>query len=351
VIQLSKTLFVRMLVPLPFPVFFKRFWPTEEQAACVKYDTLNLKLWLEADTLSDWHPPVDTVEELKQQHSHPTAGSVHIECELLSISEELTQHIFKHPQAGLIGHPEHEEPCDPLNQEHESLGQLVFEKTCLVVNRFLTFARAYTGQYCCIELPQKNRYSFFWEAGTKISENCKDWKPWIPPPSSQMLTVFGYHCVRNIDESNWSELCDFLKSKKKPDLVLDLLANADELAYRGHLRTSVFEAVSALEVCISNFVESPKLTLLSRVNDRPVRAEKLSLLFKKLGLRNSMDHLFPLYFTEKEMPRDVLSDCQCAIGIRNNIAHQGQRKLDQEDVKKHLSSIRSFCEMLDGFID
>ncbi|NOZ40415.1 MAG: hypothetical protein GXP24_09335 [Planctomycetes bacterium] len=348
---MTKQLVVRMLVPLPYPIFFKKFWPPEELAATVSRDDLKLKLWLDKDSLSDWCPKVDSVEELHKHHSHPTVGSVHVECEILNVQDDLITHIYEFPEGGKNKSPLADPIVDPDDQRHELFGKNLYIEIRRLVNRFIEFARTNTGQFRAEHIPEQYPSTFFENAKAKISVDRGSWIKWYPPPNFRVLRVSGYKCVRNIEKSDWTLLCDFLAADGQSDLVLALLANAEALADQGYTRSAILEAVGAVEFCIGRFMESPKLATLAKVSDKPVRSDGLRSLYTKMGLRGTVDHLLPLYFSDQEMPPEILKSCQSAVASRQNIAHCGQRKVDAEKVEKYLKSIREFCSILTEYMD
>lgn len=64
---------------------------------------------------------------------------------------------------------------------------------------------------------------------------------------------------RCISKSDWNDLKGFAASDSRPDLMLELVANAEQLAADGYHRSAIIEGVSALEIAVSSFGRLPRL--------------------------------------------------------------------------------------------
>ncbi len=74
-----------------------------------------------------------------------------------------------------------------------------------------------------------------------------------------------------------------------------------------------------------------------------------------MGLFGTIHYLFPVIFTEEQMPTELLKTCQKALEMRQTIIHGksgGSRRpenIDKQDVTRYLAAIRRVCTILEGF--
>jgi hypothetical protein len=66
-----------------------------------------------------------------------------------------------------------------------------------------------------------------------------------------------------------------------------------------------------------------------------------------LGLRGSVNYLLPLMLEEGEVSCEDLAQCQGAAEEPNNVAHNGQRDVQPEKLRRYSQGIRSLCQALD----
>jgi hypothetical protein len=70
---------------------------------------------------------------------------------------------------------------------------------------------------------------------------------------------------------------------------------------------------------------------------------------KHLGVRGTIRFLFPIMFKPEAMPEEILTGCQEAVDLRNNLIHNGQRRANPDKVWQMLRSITKICMLLEGF--
>ncbi len=112
----------------------------------------------------------------------------------------------------------------------------------------------------------------------------------------------------------------------------------------------MIEAVSALEVAILEFSKNPNyLRFMDSETIERIAQKSLASQVQNLGLRGTIRFLFPIIFKSDIMPGNVLIDCQRAVDIRNNVVHNGQRRVDSNEIWRILRSIKRMCLLLEDY--
>jgi hypothetical protein len=228
-----------------------------------------------------------------------------------------------------------------LADAYRQLGVDVNDAVDHGLSRFLSFVRVEKGQSW---LPSRASHT---ELKARAPEG--DWFRWCPTNvihlTATMLTEDNPRLLRAAD---WESLQAFMARQTKPTLTLQLLAGAEAFRNSGSHRAALTEAVSALEVALSQFARSAVLanesipeTLRNRIG-----VDGLEQLVGRLGLTASVALLLPFLFSEAQLPADVLSSCREAIKQRQNVVHQGQRTLPPAKINEFLRALRQLCELL-----
>jgi hypothetical protein len=116
------------------------------------------------------------------------------------------------------------------------------------------------------------------------------------------------------------------------------------------MRSSVIEAVTALEVSVSKFGSNVNVEMLSTSahKDR-IDIGNIGNQIQHLGFSGSIRYLIPLLISEDVLPLEVLSKCYKALEVRNNVVHQGQRGVSSDLVREILSGVSFCCRVLDAY--
>ena len=150
-----------------------------------------------------------------------------------------------------------------------------------------------------------------------------------------------------IAESEWDSVREFVTSETRTPLVGELLAGAERLAANGYGRSALTEAVTALEVAISDLGRSDDPNgKLGLVCGNRLGISNLRRQIEHLGLTGTVRYLLPLVFSEEVLPTDILAGCQDAIALRQNVVHNGQREVNEVKLRQLLSSIMKCCSIL-----
>ena len=266
---------------------------------------------------------------------------------ILSLPEELVDYIKRtaskpHPPEGIY------------QQEYRKLGKRVYLLALMNLNRLLNYVRSVKGQYWLQEYPIDKAEGLF---GINIQFNTQalidsKWYRWFSD-IKQLVNLPGSLSNENarfIEQDIWPEVIEFVTSKRRSALVWALLAGSEWLAGIGHRRSALTEAVTALEVAISDFAKRSDIKEIFE----PMVTERMNVASLKkwtgrMGLSGTVNYLFPLIIAEDKLPTDILRDCQEAINMRQNVVHNGQRDVSEHKLLTYIDSIRRFCLILEDF--
>ncbi|MDZ4204312.1 MAG: hypothetical protein U1C46_05780 [Bacteroidales bacterium] len=322
-------------------LIFTRWLPIgKANGISVAEDGMNLLLWF--DLQSTWWAFEPSEEELKKRLNVPT-HYVRVEVIVHEVNSDLANYIQHRDFKKL---PDESEKT--LQSEYEQLGLKILQIVISRINRLISYARTFKGQYWVSEykLDSRRMYSYFQSFEAKGRINGSDEFSFQPG-----VGVFIHVIMSSEDpikENEWTEVGKFVKGVQRTPLVLELLAGAEQLAGNNYARSALTEAVAALEVAILAFGRSQdnNLKLTSLVGPR-LDLNRLSKQIEHMGLSGTIRYLLPLLFPEDVLPLDVLAGCQDAITERQNVIHNQKRNV--KNVSRFIQSIRKCCKILDDY--
>jgi len=353
---MPKNLTVRHVIPVigegetESAITFYRWLPTrKEDALIVKKGNHIVRLWIDNRCIR-WGALGE--EEIKNWVNIPVY-KVYIDVEIQDLPDELVKFIYdesERPKEIHHGIKPGEEKYDELNTSYKKLGEEVLQSVLEVYYRFVAFVRNNKGQYWLSERKfDKNRIdSNNREFRSKVCSNNYDWVRWCPP----FVDVITVHLSSEAEETSikkeeWKEINQFIEGNSRPNLVLELLANAQSLLYSNHRRSAIIEAVSALEVAISRFADAPKISaLLPDEQKERLYVGSLKKTIEKIGLLPTVNYILPVLFPPTILPTEILNQCREAIWIRNNIVHNGWRDVAERKARASITAVIKTCETI-----
>jgi hypothetical protein len=240
---------------------------------------------------------------------------------------------------------------DDVVREYQSLGRAIHKLTAIRLNRLIEYARAMKGQYWVEELhfDEANPGQFFIRSGAKASfEEGKIYR--FNPDRTIVIVGHVEEQKRLITSDEWEAVQTFVLGNARTPLVGSLLASARELASKGHKRTALIEAVSALEFKLHEFARERDEDLIPEHLQIRLESKGLKSLIDKVGLRGAFGTVIPLILNEQEMPTEIVIQCREAIEIRNNVVHNGQRNIAEQRLMPILAAIENCCSRFDQLI-
>jgi hypothetical protein len=157
-----------------------------------------------------------------------------------------------------------------------------------------------------------------------------DWVRWCPGPNVITVQAALADHTRAITEDEWSAVQQFVEGSRNPPVDLQLLANAELLSKRGHGRSAVVEAVSALEGALFRFANAPNVDAFPPMVSARLSPDDLGRYVSHVGLTVSIGFLLPLIFSQETLSDSDLAHCRDIIALRQNIVHNQQRGVTDE---------------------
>jgi hypothetical protein len=352
---MAKTLTIRHTIPIsdekwagPYVTFYQ-WLPTGETEALVRETgDYTARLWIDRKCVASLSPVDD---ESLSRWVNITVQRVYVDVIVRGISDELAKFIHDERESPRGVHygigPEHED-YEQYSNRYLDLGLNVLELALKIYNRFIAYARNHKSQFWLPERPfDKTRLAVMNVAfEAKVRSKDHGWVRWCPP-GTYAITIDTAGKETSIKKDDWVRLQEFVSGDSRPNIVLELLANAQLLIDEERRRSAIIEAASALEIAVSEFASSPKLDdlvakdLLARLDSKSLHSQ-----VKHLGFSGSIRYLLPLLFPADILPMDIIKSCQQVIEIRNNVVHNRQRDISPERIRLLVASVREACEIL-----
>lgn len=330
-------------------VTFYRWLPNGKSEALVRErDDYTTRLWIEKNCVASLSEVDDT--EISRW-VNITVKKVYVEVLVRNVDDNLVRFIHDerdHPRGKHHGINPDDEDYEKLSEGYYQLGIKVLEQALTLYNRFIAFARNHKSQFWLPTRPfEKNQLSSLNVAFRgRVRSDEFDWVRWCPP-SNDVVTIYSSGEETSINKEDWQEIQEYISSDSRPNLVLELLANAQLLIQEQRRRSAIIEAVSALEIAVSEFSKSPDVNYLftQEILSR-IKIDGLHAQIEHIGFSGTVKYLLPILFPQDVLPTDTLKNCQKAIDIRNNVVHSGQRDVSATQIRSLIASIRSVCEIL-----
>jgi hypothetical protein len=286
-------------------------------------------------TWRGFQPSAEEILRTHNNHAHRVMIEVKVE-----ISQPLADHMMDiHREVG------------PIADEYKELGRNLQKLLMKRINRLLAYARSVKGQFWLDELEPDhlNPGQFFLRNNASASIDDKS-IGFDPDHRTIALTGFATELELMLTAQDWPAVREFVIGERRPPLIGTLLANARHLAEQGSRRNALVEAVTALDVALSNFSRRADAGKLERF--RPgLEVTSIGPLIEKAGLRGSFGIVIPLLFSEVEFPASLLETCRGAIEQRNNVVHRGARDVDGIQLTRMILAIERSCRILANHAD
>lgn len=338
-------LLIRMEIPIEPALIFSHWLPIKEYDFIrIDKENMMLKFWF--DLKCTMHLGELDEAELSRW-TNVGAIKIFADVTVKKVRNELLEYI-KNRDYSKPPKPEEQH----LQEEYEKLGKEVYVFTLSYFNRLIAYTRTQLGQYWLQEFSIKldTMGTDFANFKTKARVDESNWIRWSPTQIVGLVSSIRSDKDRFLTRHTWSGAAKFVSSSNKTNLILELLAGAERLAENGHTRSALTEAVTALEVAVHEFGRdnNANLTFGSIMASR-LGTQTLKKQIEDMGLTGTINYLFPVIFTEEQMPKELLESCQNAITERQNVVHNGQRQVDRKKLYSFLASIRKMCTILNKF--
>jgi hypothetical protein len=180
------------------------------------------------------------------------------------------------------------------------------------------------------------------EFRAKVRSDHFDWTRWCPFSIDRFVVHTPGRGV-SLTREEWLDAHKFVAGKARPDIVLELLANAQWLIDNGQRRSALIEGVSALELALTRFSQAPNVEQIPQ-EFKVAEPGGLRKAVEHLGFSTSLRYLLPLVL--RDLDPDVLSACIEATDVRNNVVHNGQRDVLEDLIRPMITNIRKASAFL-----
>ncbi len=312
----------------------------QENGIVVDEEGMRILLWF--DEKCTWYGHQLNTNELINYASIP-ASNLNVDVQIRGLTDDLLEYIQR-PYSLAVTAKKHE----TLQLEYEKIGDKILESVIRRVNRLISYARSYKGQYWLKEFSIDSNLLRFGFIHFKARGQVDEGSHFSFHPFHEYLLVGNDDQSRYITELEWAQFKSFVSGSSKPNLVGELLAGAEYLLNIDHYRSAITEAVTALEVAVSSFAKNCN----TEKTFAPDLAQRLSLnnlksQIKHLGFSATVNYLLPIILSEELLPTSVLTGCQSALNLRQNIVHNGQRNIQEKDACAAIFNIKKCCEVLE----
>ena len=222
-----------------------------------------------------------------------------------------------------------------IESGYKALAARIYHLVVSAMNQVINYARTSRGQYWLASysdnVDDMQQQFYRWETAARLGEKRFHWRP---ISIARTLTLYAHGNDHYFTQEDWNNL-RVLVGVRTPVRLLsefalhaDLLANSQAHLDRGHSKSALIEAVTALEVGLVRAAHHDGARWEKRLRGR-VASESFERHVEQLGLRGTIDYLIPVLYTEEEIGRDLLSGCATAVDQRNRVVHKGQSIADE----------------------
>jgi hypothetical protein len=322
---------------------FARWLPLgEEDAIWIPDDGLDVKLWFNIDA-TRW--AIQIPEEEIPRYIAVPAHRIQVDLTIRDVRTELLEYMATRD----FGRAPSEEGAS-IQSEYQTLGTRVLDATLPHLNRLLAYARALKGHYWIAEyaIDYDRMGSFFQQVNAKAKDESGRRFRFQPTTGDRfVITVDSENDKRLITREEWEQVRAFVTGRRRPPIIDSLLANAEELRAKGHRRSALIEAITALEMAVSDFVRAPDAQrAFGAVLAERLSVDSLGAQYDHLGFSGTIRYLLPSIIPDSVVPTDVFRACQLAIDERHNVVHNAQRDVSEVKLRRALRGVRRLVQIL-----
>jgi len=238
-----------------------------------------------------------------------------------------------------------------IQLKYEQVGQEILEIVLTRVNRLISYARDFKGQYWLLKYDNTAKHSlkYFQKfSGRGKFDNKEQFR--FQPGAVDVVHVSIGSEEKYLTEEEWESVRKFVSSDGRTPLVGELLAGAEQLEGNGYGRSALTEAITALEVSIAEFGASENANKqLSSFYCERLGIESLKKQIERMGLSGTVNLLLPLILPETILPTEIVKECQKAITLRQNVVHNGQRNVNPIAIRIGILNIKKCCNILNKY--
>lgn len=142
-----------------------------------------------------------------------------------------------------------------------------------------------------------------------------------------------------ITREDWKDIKEFMNTEHRIDFSLKLLAKSKVLKSYGHGNNAIVDSVIALEIALNEFGKKPDIQKLMEYDaSEEIDLDSLNKTIAHLGFTASVNYLLPLILPKGLVDYAAFQSVKEVINIRQNIIHNGQKKVQRDKFKLMIAS-------------
>jgi len=306
---------------------FNKWFPANEDDKLIFIeDNIKVEIWFDRSCLLWVHEGDDNLEKI----GNVLCVKSFVDVTVNNVPEGLAKFLQ-------ISKQEREKGFEELINDSVRLAEEVYKVCIICMNKVIKYCKNVKNQYWLEELPYnpKRIKTFNIDTNAKAiiieGENNK-WFLWDPNvPESIEINLPDKN--RYLSKDDWEDLKKYLHEDRRVNFSLELISRANLLIGYGYKNNAIVDVVIALEIALFKFGSFPKL---EKLNCNEIYSRIDSTLYKtfdKLGFTASIKYLLPIILPESTFEDSILNDVNRLIELRQNIIHNGQKEVKQEDLK------------------
>ena len=131
-----------------------------------------------------------------------------------------------------------------------------------------------------------------------------------------------------------------IKNNEEIPLWIELLCNADQYLYQAEYRHSILESIIALELVISDFIQT-------KCRQKGISKKDAEEYIKNVGVSGNIKVTLKFLLDKAKLPsQEIFQKCKASITIRNAIVHKGRKDVTSIEAQDSLKYSKMLIEFL-----
>jgi hypothetical protein len=319
---------------------FSKWFPLDDNDRIViNEDDKKVEIWFDKSCLH-----FSQINEDLENHVNVMCLEAYVDVTIFKVSKKLVEFLKKNIQKIV-------QNDDELINQAKNLGETVYIACISGLNNLINYCRYVKNQYWLDEIHVDIRriQSFNVEVNAKaITDeiNTNHWFRWRPIHSDLINILIPDEKVY-ITKDDWGELKKFIGSGKRINFSLELISKAKVLKSYGYANNAIVDSVIALEIALYEFGKQPNREKLIVLGTDLEIDSSLEKTFAKLGFSTSVKYLLPLILPKSIVDKITFENVNELITIRQNIIHNGQKRVEKNKLKLIYSAEKLTRQLID----
>ncbi len=305
---------------------FSKWLPLDEKdRIVVNEDDKKVEIWFDESCLYFSQKDIDL-----EKHANVMCLKAYVDVTIFKVSKGLVEFLKNNIQKIV-------QNDDELVKQAKNLGETVYITCISGLNNLINYCRYVKNQYWLDEIHAdigriENFNNEVEAKATTNEKNTNDWFRWRPI-HSDLIKVVVPDKKAYITKDDWEELKEFIGSGKRINFSLELISKAKVLTSYGYANNAIVDSVIALEIALNEFVKQPNREKLINLGADLEIDSSLKKTFEKLGFRTAVKYLLPIILPKNLVDKSTFENVNELITIRQNIIHNGQKRVENKKLK------------------